>query len=98
MPTRSRARGSTPLRSPASLRPGPRFDQTLLRETVGLFVQVVAGVSAHPVPPHLMRLEGGVEPLPEIDILDGLAVGRAPAVAFPLVDPAGDAAAQILTV
>src|SRR5712691_2276149 len=75
-----------------------RFRQALLRQAVGALVEIVAGVAAHPVPAHVVLLEGRVEPLPQIDVLDRLAVGGAPAVALPLLDPAGDAAAQILAV
>ena len=42
--------------------------------------------------------ERGVEPLPQIDVLDRLLVGGAPAVLLPAVDPAGDAAAHIFAV
>lgn len=45
-----------------------------------------------------MRLQRGVEALPQLDILDRLLVGGAPAVALPAVDPAGDALADILAV
>src|SRR5277367_1151502 len=51
-----------------------------------------------PVPAHLMRLECRVEPLPEIDVLDRLFVGGAPAVLLPAMDPAGNALAHILAV
>ena len=45
-----------------------------------------------------MRLQRGVEPLPQLDILDRLLVGGAPAVLLPAVDPAGDALPHILAV
>ena len=44
------------------------------------------------------RVGGRVEPLPEVDVLDRLPVGGLPAVPLPALDPAGDAAAQILRV
>ena len=42
----------------------------------------MTGVTAQPVPANLMRVHGGIEPLPQIDILDRLFVGRVPAVLF----------------
>src|SRR5262249_4365853 len=55
-------------------------------------------MAGQPMPVHLVLLERRVEPLPQIDIADRLPVGGAPAVAFPAVDPFGDAAAQVLAV
>ena len=51
-----------------------------------------------PVPAHLVRLQRGVEALPQFDVLDRLLVGGAPAVLLPAVDPAGDALPDILAV
>src|SRR5262249_39654166 len=45
-----------------------------------------------------MRLQRGIEALPQLDILDRLLVRGAPAVALPAVDPAGDALPDILAV
>ena len=45
-----------------------------------------------------VALGGLVEATPEVVVLDRLLVGGAPAVALPIVDPAGDAAAQILRI
>jgi len=45
-----------------------------------------------------MGLQRGIEPLPQIDVLDRLLVRRAPAVPLPAMDPAGDALTQILAV
>ncbi len=42
--------------------------------------------------------ESRIEPLPQVDILDRLLLGRAPAVALPLRHPGQDAVAQVLTV
>src|SRR5262249_30494492 len=58
----------------------------------------MARMPAHPVPTHRMRDERCVEPLPEIDVLDWLLVGGAPAVGLPFLDPGGDPVAQILAV
>ena len=38
----------------------------------------------HPVPAHAMLRQRRVEPLPQVDVLDRLLVGGAPAVALPL--------------
>src|ERR1700761_4664925 len=67
-------------------------------QLVGALIQVVPRMSAHPVPLYLMLAESGLEPLPEIDILDRLLVRGAPAVAFPVRHPGHDAVAQILAV
>ncbi len=53
---------------------------------------VVAGMALDPVPAHLVARERRVEALPQVDILDRLLVGGAPAVPLPALDPAGDAA------
>src|SRR6266404_2256528 len=90
-------RGRESLRSPR-LRLQPRHRDALARELVGALVVVVAGVAFDPVPVHLMRFQRGVEPLPQIDILDRLLVRGAPAVLLPAMDPAGDALADILAV
>src|SRR5262245_10484865 len=59
----------------------------LARQLVGALVLGVAGMALHPMPFDVMGLECLVEPLPEIDVLDRLLVGGAPAVALPAVDP-----------
>src|SRR5258708_8170902 len=56
-------------------------------ELVRAFVHGVTGMAFHPVPMHLVMLQGRVEPLPEIDVLDRFLVGGAPAVTLPPVDP-----------
>src|SRR6185437_2110949 len=76
----------------------PRYRDAFAGQFVGALVFVVAGVALDPVPAHLMRFEGGIEPLPKIDVLDRLLVGRAPAILLPAMDPAGDALADILAV
>src|SRR5262249_15559732 len=58
----------------------------------------MSGMAAQPVPPHATPPRERVEALPEIDVLDRLLVGGAPAVALPLIDPRHDAVAQILAV
>ena len=39
-----------------------------------------------------------IEPFPKLDIFDGLFICRKPAALFPIVHPAGHAAAQILRI
>jgi len=68
------------------------------RDRVGPLVFRVTGVTAHPLPVDDVPGSRGVEPLPEIDILDRLLVGRAPVAPFPAVDPFGNAVAEILAV
>ena len=76
----------------------PRHRDALARQLVGALVLVVAGVALDPVPAHLMLVQRGVQPLPEVDILDRLLVGGPPAVPLPAMDPAGDALMDILAV
>ena len=89
-----------PNRQPSG--PAYRFNLAIAtpvaRQLIGAFVLGVAGVALDPVPAHLVRLQRGVEPLPQLGILHRLLVGGAPAVALPAVDPAGDALAHILAV
>src|SRR5258708_496511 len=68
------------------------------RQLVDALVLGVAGMAFDPMPAHLMLAECRLKPLPEVDVLHRLAIGRLPAVLFPAVNPAGDAAAQILAV
>src|SRR5262249_30072778 len=68
------------------------------RQLVGALILGVAGMAPDPVPAHVVALERGFEPLPEIDILDRFLVSGAPAVALPLLDPRHHAVAQILAV
>src|SRR5690349_5220461 len=76
----------------------PRLHNPIARELIGALVLGMAGVALDPVPADLVRLQRGVETLPELDILHRLLVGGAPAVALPAVDPAGDALPDILAV
>ena len=45
-------------------------------ELIGALVEVVAGMAAHPVPADLVARGGGIEPLPQVGILDRLACRR----------------------
>ena len=65
---------------------------------VGALVLVVAGMALDPVPLHLVTQAGGVEALPQLDVLDGLAVGGLPAVLLPAVNPLADAVLHVLGV
>src|SRR5437762_7371268 len=76
----------------------PRHGDAVARQLIGALVGVMAGVALDPVPADLMRLQRGIEPLPQVDVLDGLLVGGAPAVFLPAMDPAGDALTHILAV
>src|SRR6266496_2310982 len=67
------------------------FWNPLVRQRVGAFIFRMPGVAAHPVPLYLMFGRELVELLPQVDILDGLLVGGAPAPALPVVDPGRDA-------
>src|SRR6201992_3213582 len=75
-----------------------RHGDAVTGELIGALVLVVTGMALDPVPAHFMRFQRRVQPLPEIDILDRLLVGGAPAIPFPAVKPAGDALAHILAV
>ena len=65
---------------------------------VGPLVFGMTGMPPHPDPADLVPRRRPIEPLPQIDVLDGLVVGGAPAAPLPVVDPFGDAVAQILAV
>jgi hypothetical protein len=58
----------------------------------------MAGVAFDPVPLDVMPLDGSVEPLPQIDVLDRLLVGGLPAVALPAVNPFRYAVVDVLAV
>src|SRR5215471_13398000 len=70
----------------------------LPRQFIGAFVFDVAGVAAHPVPIHLVALPCGVEPLPQLYVLDRLLRRRPPAIALPAFNPRADAVAQVFGV
>ncbi len=55
-------------------------------------------VPAHPMPVDLMLLHQLIQPLPEITVLDRLALRRSPAVALPLLNPPVDALPQVFGV
>src|SRR5437870_8795413 len=75
-----------------------RLRAGLARQLVGALVDRMAGVTAQPVPMHFVALQRRVELLPQVDVAHRLPVGGAPAIAFPDMDPFGDAAAQVLAV
>jgi hypothetical protein len=52
-------------------------------------------MSFHPFPLDLMLVRERLEPLPQIDVLYRLFVGRAPAAPFPIVYPDADALLHI---
>ena len=51
-----------------------------------------------PVKGHLMALDGFVQSLPQIDVFNGLFIGRFPAIALPAMHPLRDALFDILAV
>src|SRR5579884_187047 len=58
----------------------------------------MAAVTLHPMPFDAVRRDGFEQLLPQLGVLDRLLIRRAPAVALPVVDPAGDSVANILAV
>lgn len=75
-----------------------RFTGRLARQLVAAFVLRVAGVALDPFPFYGVALNGLIQPLPQIDILDRLFVGGFPTALLPVMDPTGDALAHILAV
>ncbi len=61
-----------------------QFVDAAVRERVGALVLRMAGVAAHPVPLDVVRGSERIELLPQVLVLDRLAVGRAPAAALPV--------------
>src|SRR5215831_4748194 len=90
--------GWPPRRSAFVLRRGFDLGNCLAGELVGTFVEIVAGMTAHPMPVHIVALDRSIEALPQIGVLDRLPVAGLPAVAFPALNPVGDSLAQILAV
>jgi len=56
----------------------------------------MACMAFDPMPSDLMTRLRLVQPLPQIHIFDRLAAGCFPAIAFPSLEPFGDALSQIL--
>src|SRR5216684_535081 len=81
-----------------AVRPGSDLGNRFAGKFVGAFVEVVTGMTTHPMPMHRVATDRSVESLPQIGILDRLPGGGPPAVAFPAVDPIGDSLAQIFAV
>src|SRR5687767_8624144 len=87
------------MRSPSfGLRPVVSVSRTtcltwnsFISEPVGPFVLGVPCVPPHPVPFYFVFGGELVQPPPQILVLDGLLVGRAPAAALPVLDPGRDA-------
>src|SRR5258708_29915434 len=85
-------------RSAFAVRPRSDLGNRFAGKFVGAFVEVVTGMTTHPMPMHRVATDRSVESLPQIGILDRLPGGGPPAVAFPAVDPIGDSLAQIFAV
>jgi hypothetical protein len=75
---------------------GGRLVGAAAGKLVGPFVLGMSRVAFDPEPLHVVALSRGIEPLPEIGILDRLFLLGHPAIAFPLEQPLGDASAQVL--
>jgi hypothetical protein len=58
----------------------------------------MAGMALDPAPVHLVALDRGVEPLPQVHVLDRLLVCGLPAVALPAVNPLRDAVVDVFAV
>lgn len=56
-------------------------------EFVAAFVFFVASVAFHPIPLDFVRLDGGIEALPEVSVEDGFFVRFPPASFFPAREP-----------
>ena len=65
---------------------------------IAAFVERMAGVAFEPVPGDVMLSGHEIELSPEVVVLDGLLVHRAPAACFPAPDPALDAVPQVFGV
>src|SRR5262245_804989 len=70
----------------------------LAGDLVGALVVVMAVMALDPVPAYVVALSRLLEPLPQLDIAHRLLIRRAPAIPLPVLDPSGDAAAQIVRV
>ena len=95
---RARALGACGAAAGAARLPLQERLHALARQLVGPLVLGVAGVTAHPMPFHLVALLRRVEPLPQLDVLDRRARRRPPALALPAVDPRADALLHVLGV
>src|SRR3546814_10663374 len=58
----------------------------------------MAVMAAHPLPVNTMGGYGGLEALPQVDILDRLAVGGLPAARIPAAQPFGGAVDHIAAI
>src|SRR6266851_1964333 len=76
-----------------AVRPGSDLGNRFAGKFVGAFVEIVTGMTAHPMPMHSVAADRGLESLPQIRVLDRLLVAGPPAVAFPALDPARDSLA-----
>src|SRR5581483_1938957 len=78
--------------------PGKERRHALAREFVGALVLVMAVMTFDPVPANVVLARRLFEFLPKLGGLHRLLVRRAPAVLLPALDPACDAAAEIIGV
>src|SRR5229473_8352761 len=64
-----------------AVRPGSDLGNRFAGKFVGAFVEIVTGMTAHPMPMHSVAADRGLESLPQIRVLDRLLVAGPPAVA-----------------
>src|SRR5882724_411842 len=69
-----------------------------IRERIGALVLWVPRVSLHPVPADAVPARCALELLPQVDVLDGLLVGGAPAAPLPVGQPFADTFLDVLRV
>src|SRR5690606_34696601 len=68
------------------------------RKVIDALVVGIARVPLHPAPVDHVAAGRGVQALPEVAVLDGIAAGSFPAAADPVGHPQGDALADVLRV
>ena len=81
-----------------ALNPSQRPFNALVSQTICAFVAGVTRMAPDPDPFDPVAAGDGIEPLPEIDILDRLAIRSPPAAALPRVDPLADALLDVLRI
>src|SRR5471030_1649954 len=89
--------GSNPLLRKVST-PGFDLFQSSSGETVGAFIEFVAGVALDPAPVDLVAQPRLIQPPPEVLVLDRALAHGAPAARLPKGQPLGDAALHVLAV
>lgn len=75
-----------------------RTERRAAGQLVATLVFGVPGMAFDPIPAQDMGLNGQIQPLPEIDIFDRFFLRRLPAALFPVMNPQGNALANVLAV